>query len=42
MAILGRLLHDQMPVLGVPRDEDISCPNMFRIGDKWMLLCLSH
>ena len=39
---LGRLLHDQMPVLDVPRDEDISCPNMFRIGDKWMLLCLSH
>ncbi|MFN0125569.1 MAG: glycoside hydrolase family 32 protein [Verrucomicrobiales bacterium] len=39
---LGRLLHDQLPTLDVPRDEDISCPNMFRIGDKWMLLCLSH
>ena len=39
---LGHLLHDQMPALDVPRDEDISCPNMFRIGDKWMLLCLSH
>ena len=39
---LGRLLHDKMPVLDVPRDEDISCSNMFRIGDKWMLLCLSH
>jgi len=39
---LGRLLHDNMPILNVPRDEDISCPNMFRIGDKWMLLCLSH
>ena len=31
-----------MPALDVPRDEDISCPNMFRLGDKWMLLCLSH
>lgn len=39
---LGRLLHDTIPALDVPRDEDISCPNMFRIGDKWMLLCLSH
>jgi sucrose-6-phosphate hydrolase SacC (GH32 family) len=39
---LGRLLADNMPDVGVPRDEDISCPNMFRIGDKWMLLCLSH
>ena len=39
---LGHLLHDNMPTLDVPRDEDISCPNMFRIGDKWMLLCLSH
>ncbi|MDP1562874.1 MAG: glycoside hydrolase family 32 protein, partial [Pirellulaceae bacterium] len=39
---LGRLLHDQIPPLDIPRDEDISCPNMFRIGDKWMLLCLSH
>ena len=39
---IGRLLHDQIPPLDVPRDEDISCPNMFRIGDKWMLLCLSH
>ena len=39
---LGRLLHDKLPDVGVPRDEDISCPNMFRIGDQWMLLCLSH
>jgi sucrose-6-phosphate hydrolase SacC (GH32 family) len=39
---LGRLLHDETPDIGVPRNEDISCPNMFQIGDKWMLLCLSH
>ena len=22
--------------------EDVSCPNFFPIGDKWMLLCISH
>ena len=22
--------------------EDVSCPNFFRLGDKWMLLCISH
>ena len=22
--------------------EDISCPNFFQLGDKWMLLCISH
>lgn len=42
-AYLGDLLHeDYPPDLGVPKDEDISCANMFRIGDKWMLLCISH
>ena len=40
---LGLLLHDDHPAdLGVSRDEDISCANMFRIGNKWMLLCISH
>jgi beta-fructofuranosidase len=39
---IGPLLHERMPSLDVPRDEDISCPNMFRMGDRWMLLCLSH
>jgi sucrose-6-phosphate hydrolase SacC (GH32 family) len=22
--------------------EDISCPNFFKIGNKWMMLCISH
>jgi sucrose-6-phosphate hydrolase SacC (GH32 family) len=22
--------------------EDVSCPNFFKIGNKWMLLCISH
>ncbi len=26
----------------VKSDEDISCPNFFRIGNKQMLLCISH
>lgn len=40
---LGPLLHDDYPAsIGVPKGEDISCPNMFKIGKKWMLLCISH
>ena len=41
---IGPLLSDgySEELLGVPKDEDISCANMFRIGDKWMLLCISH
>jgi sucrose-6-phosphate hydrolase SacC (GH32 family) len=40
---LGLLLHDDMPTtLGVKKDEDVSCANMFKIGKKWMLLCISH
>ena len=40
---LGLLLHDDMPAsLGVNKNEDVSCPNMFKIGNKWMLLCISH
>lgn len=40
---LGDMLHPDYPAnLGVPRDEDISCANMFKLGDKWMLLCISH
>ena len=26
----------------MPKGEDISCANMFKIGNKWMLLCISH
>jgi len=39
---LGLLLHEDMPNLGVTKNEDVSCANMFKIGDKWMLLCISH
>ena len=40
---LGDVLHKDFPTnLGVKKGEDISCANMFKIGDKWMLLCISH
>jgi len=40
---LGKLLHKNYPEeLEIGRNEDISCANMFPIGDKWMLLCISH
>ncbi len=29
-------------VEGVPLDEDVSCPDLFRLGDKDVLLCISH
>jgi len=40
---VGPLLHNDFPAnLGVPKGEDISCANIFKIGNKWMLLCISH
>jgi sucrose-6-phosphate hydrolase SacC (GH32 family) len=42
---MGELFHedyDTKTLGGVSREEDVSCPNMFRIGGKWMLLNLSH
>jgi sucrose-6-phosphate hydrolase SacC (GH32 family) len=40
---LGPLLHDDYPAdIGMPKGEDISCANMFKLGNKWMLLCISH
>ncbi|MBT3273098.1 MAG: glycoside hydrolase family 32 protein, partial [Spirochaetales bacterium] len=37
---VGGLLKHEMP--DVAAGEDLSCANMFQIGDKWMLLCISH
>ena len=39
---LDLLLHDDMGDIGVDKNEDVSCANMFKIGNKWMLLCISH
>jgi beta-fructofuranosidase len=27
---------------GVSVREDVSCPDFFRLGDKWVLMCISH
>ena len=27
---------------GVAIDEDVSCPDLFKLGDKWVLVCISH
>ncbi|MEI7946073.1 MAG: family 16 glycoside hydrolase [bacterium] len=37
---LGLFLTHDMP--DVLKSEDISCPNFFKIGNKHMLLCISH
>jgi beta-fructofuranosidase len=29
-------------VEGVDLAEDVSCPDLFRLGDRWVLLCISH
>ena len=41
---IGELLHPDFDEekLGISKDEDISCPNLFKLGDKWVLLCISH
>ena len=41
---IGELLHPDFDEkkLGVKKSEDISCPNMFKLGDKWVLVCISH
>lgn len=38
--LVGPFLHHDMPDVTV--GEDISCPNFFKLGDRWMLLCISH
>ena len=37
---LHRFLNADLP--GVDSDEDISCPDFFPLGNKHMLLCISH
>ena len=37
---VGDFLRHELPDAAI--GEDISCPNFFRFGDKWMLLCISH
>jgi beta-fructofuranosidase len=37
---VGSFLAHDLPDVAI--GEDISCPNFFPIGNKWMLLCISH
>lgn len=37
---LGPLLSREMP--GVDEYEDVSCPDLFKLGDKHVLLCIAH
>ncbi len=37
---VGDLLAHAAP--GVDISEDISCPDLFRLGDKYVLVCISH
>lgn len=39
---LGREMPDVTRCDDIRRNEDLSCPNFFRLGAKWMLLCISH
>ena len=38
--LLGPLMRHDMP--DVYSNEDISCPDLFKLGDKHILLCISH
>ena len=37
---VGDFLRHELPDVAI--GEDISCPNFFPLGDRWMLLCISH
>jgi beta-fructofuranosidase len=37
---LGNFMAGEMA--GVDEFEDISCPDFFKLGDKWVLVCISH
>lgn len=38
--LVGDFLCSELPDTTI--GEDISCPNFFPLGSKWMLLCISH
>jgi beta-fructofuranosidase len=37
---IGNFMTNDMP--GVDWFEDVSCPDFFKLDDKWVLLCISH
>ncbi len=38
--LVGDFLAHEPPDVTI--GEDLSCPNFFRMGNKWMMLCISH
>lgn len=38
--MVGDFMAHEMPDVTI--GEDVSCPNFFQLGNKWMLLCISH
>ncbi len=40
MKLVGNFMTNDLP--GVDDFEDISCPDFFQLGDKWVLVCISH
>ena len=40
MQRVGKFMAADLP--GVDDFEDISCPDFFKLGDKWVLVCISH
>jgi len=38
--LVGDFMASDLPDVAI--GEDVSCPNFFPLGDKWMLLCISH
>jgi sucrose-6-phosphate hydrolase SacC (GH32 family) len=39
---LHPFIEKETDVVGIDTDEDCSCPDFFKLGDKYMLLCISH
>jgi beta-fructofuranosidase len=40
---VGPVFHKDYPNdITSSRKQDVSCANMFKIGDRWMLLCIDH
>ena len=40
MKKVGNFMTNDLP--GIDDFEDISCPDFFKLGDKWVLVCISH
>jgi sucrose-6-phosphate hydrolase SacC (GH32 family) len=40
---VGPVFHKDFPDdIGTNPGQDVSCANMFKLGDRWMLLCICH